>query len=794
MKKTLTWLLLFLLFTAAFSGAVLFLLPLVADRYVLPRLAASLPFSEKHLSIVRATPWSLQGVILLQHQEESGIAVPRFELRYSPRGLFGGSVDSLMIDSASLYLEKSGGSLAVRGMEVRTQQKEPGLEELQQPILPLEVEHIELKRCRIVYLAALDTRHYFGVEGSFSPEYEDVTQGGSRLASLRATFTVDGALAVSGSFETEPAAGGHRLSFDLAVENIGAAAPFFDLPAEMELAGKLNLQGELITSGLSMLSGYKATASFASFRFGFGGGSAAAAEKPIILSIEGTSANLHYHLENLEIDQPESLRVELEGEYNLESRRITGTANLLPGRIGKTITLSYEGGLGDAVDLDYRLSSKAFTLDSTMEVAAFSADGSLSASAGTIAAHIRGTIPSIKDASRHLELAGVTVELPFNMPKLAPGVVIPGNLIIDQIRYRDMHAGSLKGSVSIAADGLAFSSQLTSPLLEGLQLTCSGKSDYGRNAEIHCHQPAMRVASSDLNGLVALPENLDFETILAAESRFFIRDGVASGTAQYSHEGGRLSYDSYVFSDISGEMKFPALPALRSAPSQRLNIGKLQLGTISMADARIDLRLDDISTIFIEQAKIHWCGGRMEAAALRLQRGMETLATTLYCDRLGYTQLLDQLGIGKAQGEGSLNGRLPIRINRKGVKFDQGFLFSTPGKSGIVSFSNTEQFRQGIAAAERSIYLEYSLEALRNFSYDWTRLTFDTQGNELLLSLELDGKPTKPLLFGYENGRIVKKTEGDGIQHPIRLDVNFRLPVEELFRYGKGIQSLMENM
>ncbi len=213
-----------------------------------------------------------------------------------------------------------------------------------------------------------------------------------------------------------------------------------------------------------------------------------------------------------------------------------------------------------------------------------------------------------------------------------------------------------------------------------------------------------------------------------------------------------------------------------------------------MSDAQIQFRVDNLFSIFIESAQLSWCGGRVEMGGLKLYKDMERLDTTLYCDRLGYTELLNQFDIGDAEGEGSLNGRLPLLISKEGIRFDDGFLFSTPGNSGIVRFRNTDQLRQGIPSVNQAAYLEYSLNALENFSYNWTKLTFNTEQEQLLLSLQLDGKPAEPLPYGYKDGQIVKTEKGSGLQHPIRLDVNFRLPLNDLFRYGKNIQSIMENM
>jgi len=141
-----------------------------------------------------------------------------------------------------------------------------------------------------------------------------------------------------------------------------------------------------------------------------------------------------------------------------------------------------------------------------------------------------------------------------------------------------------------------------------------------------------------------------------------------------------------------------------------------------------------------------------------------------------------------------LNGRLPVKISKQGVVFDDGFLFSTPGDSGIVRFNDTTQLRRGIPDISNSTYLDYSMKALENFAYNWTKLSFNSKNDDLLITMQLDGKPADPLPFGYNNGRIVPSDQGPGLQHPIRLDVNFRIPMQALLQYGRNIQSIMEKM
>jgi hypothetical protein len=257
---------------------------------------------------------------------------------------------------------------------------------------------------------------------------------------------------------------------------------------------------------------------------------------------------------------------------------------------------------------------------------------------------------------------------------------------------------------------------------------------------------------------------------------------------------GQLKSGETDITGIETSLTFPRLPLIQSEPGQLATIGSMDSGKIHFDQSKFFYRIENEQQLFLEKARLSWCGGKVETGSLTLSSTMDSLETTLYCDRLGFAELLMQFGIDDTEGEGSLNGRLPVAINNSGIIFDDGFLFSTPGNSGIVRFTNTKQIRQGIPDIGQTATLDYTVKALENFAYNWTKVTFNTEDKELLLAIQLDGKPADPLPFGYKNGQIVATEEGSGLQHPVRLDMNFRLPLKELFQYGKSLQSLMEKM
>ena len=59
------------------------------------------------------------------------------------------------------------------------------------------------------------------------------------------------------------------------------------------------------------------------------------------------------------------------------------------------------------------------------------------------------------------------------------------------------------------------------------------------------------------------------------------------------------------------------------------------------------------------------------------------------------------------------------------------------------------------------------------------------------MTMELDGKPRTPLPFTFKNGIITATDEGEGLQYPIRLDVNFNMELDELLEVGQNLKSIM---
>ena len=94
--------------------------------------------------------------------------------------------------------------------------------------------------------------------------------------------------------------------------------------------------------------------------------------------------------------------------------------------------------------------------------------------------------------------------------------------------------------------------------------------------------------------------------------------------------------------------------------------------------------------------------------------------------------------------------------------------------------------------------LDFAGAALRDFNYNWVKLSLVSEGEDVMLRMNLDGRPAKPLPFHYDqkSGTFerLKISSEKGIDQPIVLDVNFRIPFNELLGYGKSIKQVIDLM
>jgi hypothetical protein len=112
--------------------------------------------------------------------------------------------------------------------------------------------------------------------------------------------------------------------------------------------------------------------------------------------------------------------------------------------------------------------------------------------------------------------------------------------------------------------------------------------------------------------------------------------------------------------------------------------------------------------------------------------------------------------------------------------------------------TDTEILTTGIPQdTPQYVQMELARKALEDYDYSWAKLNLTTEGDDLLLNLQLDGKPAKSLPFVYRTdmggfAKVEAGVQGSTFQG-IRLDVNFRLPLNKIMQYKELIQMIQQS-
>jgi hypothetical protein len=388
--------------------------------------------------------------------------------------------------------------------------------------------------------------------------------------------------------------------------------------------------------------------------------------------------------------------------------------------------------------------------------------------------------------------------LPLEWP--APKTNKQGTISLSGVRLDKRTLGNVKARVRQEGTDLAYGGTLYTELLPGLRIPFSGRSSMVRNES----DVTFKVAG------YALPEGFDPASLspglkgvalsgtLRADGGITVSErGVDSRLGVFlTHGKLTMSEGSTVVDGIDLAYYTPDLFTLRSAPAQTLSFDSLTAGDIALTKGRVVYQLESMRSILVEQAGFDWCGGHVSSRAFRIVPESDEYAVTLFCSELKLSEILEQLGLAKAQGEAALSGELPVTWKNGKISFNGGFLHSTPGEGGTIRVEAMQDLVDAIpeGTPERG-QLELAREAVRDFDYKWVRIKADTVGEDLLVRLSVDGKPASTLPFVYKREfggfiRVTGDVKGSNFQG-LRLDVNFSVPLDRILLY-KDITRMIE--
>lgn len=799
------------IFIICFLGSCVlyFLLPYLCNTYLIPTLLKDVPLAAKEFSISQISPTTIRGDLLFKDRANNLLSIPKFEIHYTLRSLLKRQIDTVLLDSAAIQVQLLDNRPDFSAFSTQTTTSGPK-SNTPALLLPVTINQILTRNCSLTLRNTKqevpeehEEQNYF-FDGHFDLSYTTYTSGieGQKiLQSVTGNLQVRDDLQLSADIMAMLQPQDQNLHATITFPNLKTFTRFLPVEAGYKLQGVGGVDLQLQVAELQKITGYRIAASLSDFHLtGENFSAQNRAGKKILLEIDGNQKQANYTLTGLLIEKPERINAELSGHVDLFEETLTGAASLYSHQMDTVLPLEFTGRKAtNTAHITYQLSADDFQLKPDLRVNNLQLNGSADISSTNVFGTLNATLSKVSYPKQELALSDISLNVGYAYP---PQDVEPpsnsdskqGSLKIDSIIYKNTPSAQLLLQLNQTARGLLFTSTVTTPFDKNLKLKCNGSAEISGSSQLHCSLPATHIDTASLPDYIGVGDGVSASGTLALDLNLAYSDQKLDGNVTAELSKGLLQSGDTVVSGIYMQVTIPQLSRPQSLPSQLCTVDSVETGKIKMSDGTIRFRLEDATTVFLERIGLNWCGGHVEAGSISLSTTMDSLETTLYCDRLGFTELLSQFGIEDTEGQGSLNGKLPIKINSDGLFIDNGFLFSTPGNSGIIRFHNTEQLQQSMPSIEQTPYLDYSMKALQNFAYNWTKLTFTTVDNDLLLAMQLDGKPEKPLPFGYRNGQIVPTNKGAGIQHPIRLDANFRLPLQDLLQYGENIQSLMENM
>jgi hypothetical protein len=407
----------------------------------------------------------------------------------------------------------------------------------------------------------------------------------------------------------------------------------------------------------------------------------------------------------------------------------------------------------------------------------------------------------LSDSMYDAGIQGLSLELPLIWP--LSHQVDAGSFVIDVLRFKEKNLGKIRASLRQNDHGGEIKGKYDSRLLPGLSLYFDGRmgsTRKGLETRINFEMPEYKIRNTlNLGDFFPGADGIFLNGQVGLKGDFYNLGQKMNSSVHVGAQSINISMEEPEIAVNNARIDFTLadLFELRSLPHQFIQFDSASIGKIILNDGSVYFQMQSIDHFFIEKTNFKWCEGNVDTNAVILSIPIENVGLTFYCDRLKLAQVLEQLGDVEGQGEGAVNGRIPVRYENGKIIFDDGFLYSTPGDGGTIRLTGTEVLMAGIPEGTPQFsQIDLAREALKHYNYSWAKLEITTQRDNLYVQLKMDGKPVEVLPFEYRQDfggfvRVDADSPGSKFQG-IRLDVNFNLPLDQILKYGKGFQDLFK--
>jgi hypothetical protein len=814
-----------LVIALAIAGA--FVLPLYIQSRIIPRLAAGFGLVPAQVQVRRIGLWGADlGPIRLNTQHRTVLALAAVQIDYTPWSLLTGRIEGITLGGVEVRLAAGPHGIIIPGLKLPPRDETPsrtGKPLDLTSLLPIRLDHFNVIQSRaVIEWKGSSYSIPLALRLKTADLDRGVLQGQVRLSILGNPVTLEAAL--------DQRANSATVNIACDPFRLKSLCHTGFLPEGLTASGNIDLKGAatlklnpLAVSNLRISGHLKSTrlaVAQTALRNTVGDGGES---QPMAFSITtGDSHRFLLECGPFRIEGP--LQVTATGfkgtftpghpDWSLDGRLETLIPQQKPTNglaLKRALPMTWQVwlGRGAAKAVDFKISSSGNPpldlgpdpLELTAASLAIHCRGRLSAQGvradtALTTGRLQLVIPpdAIKSTqgrtsagSRRLASQGLDLDLPLQWPPV--GKIRSGKLVLHSLQWQGRQLGGIQGTVRQEARTLKLHLEHRSKLFTGLRVIMDGGADatgIRLDVRVPAYQPKQGV---DLGRFLPAAAGITVGGRLEVHGGVAVTQAGLQSRANLALDHGFVTQEMQKFKldGIAMTLQIDDVAGFKSAPRQRLRVDDLQLGDLRAQHLDVDFQVENRQTLLLEKVGLQWCRGRINTGAVRIVSGKEDYDVTLFCDRLDLAMVLDQLGAAEASGEGTVNGRIPLRWVNGRLSFDNGFLYSTPGQTGKIRLKETQTLLAGIPpGSPQHTQLDIATEALKDYTYQWAKLNVQSEKDTLLLKLQLDGKPNRLLPFAYNQklGQFIRvEGKGQADFKGIGIDLNFNVPLNKIIHY-----------
>jgi len=386
-----------------------------------------------------------------------------------------------------------------------------------------------------------------------------------------------------------------------------------------------------------------------------------------------------------------------------------------------------------------------------------------------------------------VRLAGVSAVAPVTWNQASAS---PGKFSIGSIQVRDASYPPVSGTVGMSERRVDFAANW--PFIKDVaRIDAQGWVDFGAQeprGQISATMPTFALKDEKaVAGLVKELKGFDISGTLQGKADVAFHGSEVRPMVSLTMKDVSVASKEYERSveGVNGTISIDSFRPLRTPGGQRLSVRQATAGKLKFSDGVLVFRIEDTSVFQVEGTDWGWAGGRVYANSFRLDLNKPRIDLVASGDRLELAQVLKMAAEKQMTGEGTLYGRLPVKLtwpqekkqgqtvtrwSEPGLEFGEGFIYATPGGGhlrvidpeatvGVMLEKQDPSFAGG---GKMEAVRSRLMNALRDLEYSVLKMDFIKEGDGLLARAHMAGKGAGP--NGQEIGGLTVNVRGfDGI-------------------------------